>query len=184
MTTKPPSFPFARSYWAAPGRLLAGCYPGDAIPAEARLKLAALVRSGVRRVVNLMELNEVNWQGKPFIDYTGVLEEVAQQAGQKVCVERISIRDNNVPSVGQMTTILDAIDQGIDAGEVVYVHCWGGKGRTGTVVGCFLARHGQAVGDAVLTRLNELVQHKIELFGRVPQTPAQCDFVCNWRLGQ
>lgn len=28
------------------------------------------------------------------------------------------------------------------AGQTVYVHCYGGIGRTGTVVGCWLVRHG------------------------------------------
>jgi protein-tyrosine phosphatase len=35
-----------------------------------------------------------------------------------------------------MTTILDAIDESMTAGKPVYVHCWGGMGRTGTVIGC------------------------------------------------
>ena len=34
-------------------------------------------------------------------------------------------------------------------GGTVYVHCWGGIGRTGTVVGCWLVRHGLDEGDAI-----------------------------------
>ncbi|MFZ5949388.1 MAG: fused DSP-PTPase phosphatase/NAD kinase-like protein [Candidatus Rifleibacteriota bacterium] len=30
------------------------------------------------------------------------------------------------------------------AGKPVYVHCWGGLGRTGVVVGCWSRRHGEA----------------------------------------
>lgn len=45
------------------------------------------------------------------------------------------------PTVDQMRAILDAIDRA--AGSIVYVHCWGGHGRTGTVAGCYLVRHGQ-----------------------------------------
>ena len=37
-------------------------------------------------------------------------------------------------------------DEGL---EPVYVHCWGGIGRTGTVVGCWLVRHGMT-GDEAL----------------------------------
>ena len=34
-----------------------------------------------------------------------------------------------------MTAILNAIDESMTAGKPVYVHCWGGAGRTGTVIG-------------------------------------------------
>ena len=48
-----------------------------------------------------------------------------------------------------MASILDAIDAALDGGKTVYVHCWGGVGRTGTVVGCWLVRHGKT-GDEAL----------------------------------
>ena len=32
-------------------------------------------------------------------------------------------------------------------GRKVYVHCWGGVGRTGTVVGCYLVRQGEREAD-------------------------------------
>ena len=58
-----------------------------------------------------------------------------------------------------MTAILDAIDTSLTGGRLVYVHCWGGVGRTGTVVGCWLLRHGLATRDAVLDTLAQLRQH-------------------------
>ena len=41
-----------------------------------------------------------------------------------------------------MTTILDAIDEALDRGDPVYVHCLGGVDRTCTAAGCWLVRHG------------------------------------------
>jgi len=35
----------------------------------------------------------------------------------------------------------------------VYVHCWAGRGRTGTVVGCYLKRHGIAEDTNVIQEL-------------------------------
>jgi len=35
-----------------------------------------------------------------------------------------------------MHEILDTIDAALSAKRIVYVHCWGGVGRTGTVIGC------------------------------------------------
>ena len=46
--------------------------------------------------------------------------------------------------------ILDEIDGAILNGKTVYVHCLGGIGRTGTVVGCYLVRHGIAAGGKAL----------------------------------
>ncbi len=44
---------------------------------------------------------------------------------------------------------LDAIDEEIARGGVVFVHCWAGCGRTGVVVGCWLVRHGSDPHDAL-----------------------------------
>ena len=184
MTKENTPIPFPRSYWAVPGRLLAGCYPGDPNPAEARQKLESLVNCGIGLIINLMHTDEVNRDGKPFVEYGPVLEEIAQKAGRSVCCERLPIRDNDVPSVAHMRRILDRIDQSDAVGEAAYVHCWGGKGRTGTVVGCYLARHGLAVGDTALRRLTELTKASPYDFGPVPQTTTQCDFVRRWMTGQ
>ena len=45
-----------------------------------------------------------------------------------------------------------AIDEAMSAGKAVYVHCWGGVGRTGTVVGCWLVRHGRT-GEQALEQI-------------------------------
>ena len=179
-----PPAPFDRAYWAASSRLLAGCYPGDLDPQQARRKLQGLIECGVGRIINLMNADEVGLGGKPFVDYRTLLEELARKEGRVIQVERLPIHDMRVPTVDQMRTILDRIDNANDNGQLVYVHCWGGKGRTGMVVGCFLARHGLAVGEAALKRLKELTKAAPYDFGHVPQTPEQCALVRNWRENQ
>lgn len=176
-----PLLPFDRAYWAAPDRLLAGCYPGHCDPAEAQRKLQGLLNCGVTLVLNLMAPNEVGIGGKLFVDYQAPLAELARASGRVIQFDRQPIRDMNVPSVSHMQKILDTIDQANASEQIVFVHCWGGKGRTGTVVGCYLARHSLAVGDAALIKLNELTEAGPYDFGPVPQTPAQCAFVRNWR---
>jgi protein-tyrosine phosphatase len=48
-----------------------------------------------------------------------------------------------------MREILGLIDSELAAGGMVYLHCYGGLGRTGTVVGCWLVRHGTPAEDAI-----------------------------------
>ena len=64
-----------------------------------------------------------------------------------------------------MRIILGALDTALKAGEIVYVHCWGGVGRTGTVVGCHLVEldvPNEIVLDAiVMMRKNTKRSHRI-----------------------
>jgi hypothetical protein len=72
-----PSIPFPRSYWVVPGELLAGCYPGAKNPKEATAKLTALINSGIRHVINLMEPDERDRTGQLFVPYEDRLESIA-----------------------------------------------------------------------------------------------------------
>ena len=83
-----------------------------------------------------------------------------------------------------MQAILNDIDEGVEAGRKVYVHCWGGRGRTGTVVGCYLARHGLAVGDQALAMVKYLRRTDAKADTEAPETAAQKDFVRRWKAGQ
>jgi len=115
--------PFSKSWWVEPGKLLAGCYPGDPNPAEAKRKLAALLASGIRTVVCLQEPDEKSKGGQPFAPYEGTLRELAREQGFSVDVLRFPIRDFSIPSPRVMAGILDTIDDAITRGHPVYVHC-------------------------------------------------------------
>jgi protein-tyrosine phosphatase len=70
------------------------------------------------------------------------------------------------------------IDQSLAAGEKIYLHCQAGIGRTGTVVGCYLVRHG-LTGRAALQRLNDL-RHRLPFPFLSPETEDQRQFVLHW----
>jgi protein-tyrosine phosphatase len=80
-----------------------------------------------------------------------------------------------------MRNILDEIDTAISQNKSVYVHCWGGKGRTGTVVGCYLARHGYAQGQAVLDLIEKLRYNDPEVSRPSPETRQQREMVTTWQ---
>ena len=65
-----PPRPFARSFWVAPGKLLAGYYPGDLDPAQELVKLRALLAAGVRSFVDLTHELDRDHGGRPLAPYT------------------------------------------------------------------------------------------------------------------
>jgi protein-tyrosine phosphatase len=79
-----------------------------------------------------------------------------------------------------MVRILNQIDMCIKYDKLVYVHCWGGKGRTGTVVGCYLARHGMATGIDVIEMIKELRKNTAAFSDPSPETKEQNNMAINW----
>jgi protein-tyrosine phosphatase len=156
--------------------LLAGEYPGARHQAEARQKLQALLSAGITFFVDLTEEIERNLSLKP---YRQLLDEEASRLGKQVEYRRISIRDIEIPTPETMTVILDTIDQAQAAGRKVYVHCWGGIGRTGTVVGCYMVRHG-LTGEAAIRKIAELREGTPDAWKTAPQTQAQRNMILNW----
>ena len=171
--------PTSSSYWGVPGLLLAGAYPGDPDPDEHQAKVQALLSAGIRTFINLMEQQETNYAGEPFVPY----QDLASQLCPDVHCYRHAIRDLSAPTPALMTEILDAIDASLAAGSPVYVHCWGGVGRTGTVIGCWLLRHGHAAPDSVLDVLMTLRKQDRERRHRMsPESAEQQRFVKRWLM--
>lgn len=169
--------PTASSYWVIPGRLLAGAYPGAANPEDHRKKVNDLVTAGVRVFISLMETDETNHAGDPFVPYVDQVQSLQPDA---TCI-RFPVKDLSVPTVDQMKATLDTIDGHLSANRTVYIHCWGGVGRTGTAVACWLLRHGLASPDNVLSKLGYLRQQDKERgYRSSPETSAQRDFVLSW----
>ena len=173
--------PFEQSYWVEPSRLLAGCYPGSSDPSEMTSKLLGLVELGVDLVINLMEADELSSNGKPYASYMGELKKLARQKGYDLEILRFPVRDMHVPTRHGIKNILDTIDQALARGGRIYVHCAGGRGRTGTIVGCYLLRQGLATPDNVLTVLGELRVAGHGVTGPSPETPKQERVILTWK---
>ena len=167
--------PIPNSYWVIPGQFAAGEYPGAVDPGAAADKVRAVLDAGIDYFVDLTEEGEL-------LPYRFIVDEEARRLGRSVEWARYPIVDVSVPrSPGEMAGILDAIDSALAHGRNVYVHCWGGVGRTGTVVGCWLVRHGCA-GDEALAELRELWQgvEKIRYRPASPETREQREYVRQW----
>ena len=168
--------PIPNSYRLLDGRLIAGEYPGDRHAGPAREKLGALLDSGVTCFLDLTEAHELR-------PYDAILAEEAEARGVHARHVRLPIADVSVPRApDQMRVILDTIDAELQANGKVYVHCWGGVGRTGTVVGCHLVRSGMS-GDEALARVSELFKsmEKYPRRRRSPETDEQDAYVRSWK---
>ena len=155
--------PIPASYWVVRGQLLAGEYPGALAEEDTVTRLAAFHEAGVTSFVDLTEEHE----GLP--PYEALLP-------KEVRFTRRPIVDFGCPTPEQMLGTLDLVDSELERGEVVYLHCWGGRGRTGTVVGCWLVRHGSS-GEEALAKIERLREH---VPGPSPETEDQRQLVRAW----
>ena len=161
--------PIRDSYRVA-DRLLAGEYPGLVDPDEAERRIRAFARYGVTLFVDLTH------PGDPLEGYARLLDAGATRVAHPIV-------DFGTTTIPHMTRILDDVDAAIERGGMAYVHCWGGIGRTGTVVGCWLMRHGLE-GDDPIRRIASSAATSRTRRPRPPQTSAQRAMVRAWKRGR
>lgn len=166
--------PLPESYWVEPGRLLAGEYPAQFNNELTRRRIDALIQAGFNTFIDLTKPNET-------IVYVRMLLDEAKLYGVEVKHQRFAIGDFGLPTPELMTSILDTIDAELQAGRKIYLHCWGGIGRTGTTVGCYLVRRGKT-GEEALRQLAEWWKTvpKSQIHQRSPETREQAEFIRNW----
>jgi atypical dual specificity phosphatase len=113
--------------WFEEGRVAACRYPRS----EAALR--GLAERGVQLVVNL----------HPRAHVAGQLERLG-------LVElHLPVADFTPPTAEQLEQGVSPMQEALDAGQCVAVHCGGGLGRTGTLVACYLVSRGHSAEEAM-----------------------------------
>lgn len=175
--------PLRGSYWVLPGQLLAGEYPGEVDPEMTGKRLRALIAGGIRTFVDLTDEGEINEDAKVIPAYRPILRQISEEELIQTTYANLPIEDRGVPSPWTLRCILDVIDRSIADENPVYVHCWAGRGRTGTVVGCYLKRHGIAQDNDVIQKLASLRRSVPNGKETSPHTQEQVRMVTNWKKG-
>jgi hypothetical protein len=174
------SYPFSRTWWIKEGQILGGRYPGVPEPEEGRQMLTALIDARFTLMVNLQPEDELGLGGRPFPDYAATIKELAAERGAEAEMCRFPIPDVSIPKPALMRKILDRIDAEIAQSGKVYVHCWGGHGRTATVGGCWMVRQGMTA-EKVLQQITKNRSHDEVLASHhSPETPDQQEFIRGW----
>jgi hypothetical protein len=162
--------PLPNSYWALPGRLLAGEHPAGVNDAATSRRVDLLLAAGVRSFIDL------TWVGE--------MPSYAQLLPKKVVYSNLPIPDHSVPQdPARMREILQALERALAGKDAAYVHCRAGIGRTGTTIGCWLRERGTAPG-AVLEVLNKLWSQNARAarWPCIPETPQQEAYILQWQV--
>jgi len=148
------------------GIIYAGEYPGDKDESMAKRKIAQMHHFGIRHFVDLTEEGEL-------CPYHHLLP-------SDTTYTRFPIVDCGVPgSVESVQRLLLRIEELKKMDGYVYVHCWGGVGRTGTIVACYLCQNWEEPDlNQVLEALRRNFSEMPKAAHRVtPETKVQIDFV-------
>ncbi|HEV2772938.1 MAG TPA: hypothetical protein VGV57_08965 [Thermoleophilaceae bacterium] len=154
---------------------MAGPYPGAKQKQEAERKLRDYLDAGISCFLDLTEEGESGLR-----PYGALLRTLATKRGLEVVHLRLPVSDLEVPTEWRMRLVQSALREAVGAGETVYVHCWGGVGRTGTVVGCRRVETDGISGQHVLARIEELRRGTQRAHRGSPETPAQRDMILGW----
>jgi len=147
--------PTPESNWVIPGVLMAGAFPATVDDGETFKLLTSILKLGVTKFVCLqLEYNpvvpEYIWRNNSkvlrpyFNDVQQIVEnkekyEALRDIPNIVTADRLSfehcpIKDCSVTDDSIVLELAKKLVHAIRNGDVIYLHCWGGHGRTGTVV--------------------------------------------------
>jgi len=158
------------AWWVEPGRILAGEYPGNPADDGRDHKLALLADAGIETIIDLTRDDD------RLAAYAGRWQALGAARGRRLARIHHPIRDLGVTTAEGYDAIVADIARERAAGRSVYVHCWGGVGRTGTVVGCWHVSQGVSAAEA-LDRIAAARRGTRKADRPAPETSGQVDAV-------
>lgn len=164
-----PCKPIPNSYIVM-DRVYAGEYPGHYDEKKSIARIRKFERFGITHFIDLTEKGEL----RPY----------AHLLAPEVQHLRFPIQDVSVPASIESVKELMGKIEGIlkeNGRNKVYIHCRGGVGRTGTIVGCLLARQSKYDYNETMKTLRQAFSDCPKSLHRVtPETKEQCDFIAGF----
>ncbi|MDE6278286.1 MAG: tyrosine-protein phosphatase [Muribaculaceae bacterium] len=155
--------PIENSYCVLGEKIFAGEYAGDKHnPQE---KVDRLKAFGITHIIDLTEEGEL----KPY----------KQLLGDSVVHRRFPIKDLSAPKeYWEVYELLDYIKSVIAKDDnKVYIHCWGGVGRTGTIVACLYEFLGEDYEHALVHLRRSFKACPKSQWRETPETNEQLEFI-------
>jgi len=87
------------------------------------------------------------------------------------------IVDLSVPTMGQLDDIVTSSIERIQSGDVMYLHCWGGRGRAGTIGACIVGKMYGISADEALERVQRAFDTRNDGGRKSPETEGQRSLV-------
>jgi len=165
--------PIQNSYWVIPGRFRAGEHPAIGSVDGTRLKIRWLLAQGINFILDLTESGEAD------ANYPTYIFNVSTALNKPIIYKRFPIQDWSTPSHENMVKILDMVEETLSEGKNIYLHCYGGLGRTGLTVGCYLGSHG-IQGYQALVKIAVLRNKIPGEQKKSPETEKQRRMVLEW----
>ncbi|KAJ7132090.1 protein-tyrosine phosphatase-like protein [Mycena epipterygia] len=170
--------PIPNSYWATT-HLLACEYPWTP-KNPSKPKLDALLKAGCVTFIDLTEDGELCPYASQLLERASLLNIDEKE----IEYHRFAIKDRSLPeSVEYMYRVMDVLRDNEERDRITAVHCRGGIGRTGMVIGCWLVESGLAKdGEEAL----EIIARewrgvaKCVIYPHSPETGPQFEFVLNF----
>ena len=115
-------------------------------------QLAWAIKNGIKSVVTIREspLDPAWFPKESSIDY-----------------KHVKVQDFGAPPVEELNQVINYIDNEIQSGKPVIVHCNGGSGRTGTVLAAYLMKKEGLTADQAALKVKEIrgrtIRHQRQL---------------------
>lgn len=140
-------------------------------PGVRSCKLNSLLAAGIRTFIDLTEPNEL-------LPYSTILSQQASRIGlpqseiDTIEYHRFAIPDRCTPaSHALVSDICAVLEDSLNRGRKAAIHCRGGVGRTGTIVGCWLVQSGVVKDGKEALDFIEREWSQVEKSKRFPRSP-------------
>ncbi|CAF3802394.1 unnamed protein product [Adineta steineri] len=168
--------PTSTSHWIIRDVLLASAYPGAKDYDEHRQITRSIYESGVHVFVNLMEPKEL----VRFTPYESDIQEYARQDNQKIKFISFPMPDQYICRDNEklLDFCLNLCKRIRDDQQKILVHCWGGHGRTGTIMSILIGIIFNLEADDAIKYNYQLKRQRLRVKGKTSSLHSrQCEQV-------